>query len=66
MTLSLGLFAMVVFPFIIIIGLLSYYLGKRKTNTPVITAFLGAVSGVLPPLGLIYLMLLTLKNDIEN
>lgn len=65
MTLSSGLFAMVVLPFMILVGVLSYYLGKRKTNTPVIVAFLGALGGIFPPLGLVYLMLLSLKNDIE-
>jgi|TARA_R110000868_G_scaffold156442_4_gene383315 hypothetical protein len=66
MTLSPVLFAMAVLPFMIIVGVLGYYLGRRKTNTPVITAILGAIGGIIPPLGLIYLMLLTLKNDIEK
>ncbi|PKG73998.1 hypothetical protein CXF86_15030 [Shewanella sp. GutCb] len=66
MTLSPGLFAMAILPFIFLVGVLSYYLGKRKTNTPIITAVLGAVGGIFPPLGIIYLMLLTLKNDIES
>ncbi|GIU30562.1 hypothetical protein [Shewanella sp. MBTL60-007] len=66
MTLSPTLFFIAVLPFMIIIGALSYYLGKRKTNTPIITTTLGTISGVCPPLGLIYLMLLTLKNDIEK
>lgn len=48
----------------IVIGLVSYYLGHRKTQTPVITGLLGFVLGLVPLLGLIYLMVLVLKRDV--
>ncbi|ARD21220.1 hypothetical protein [Shewanella japonica] len=66
MTISVELLATVLLPFMMLFGVLAYYLGKRKTTTPVITAILGALSGIFPPLGIIFLMLLTLKNDKEK
>lgn len=48
----------------IVIGLVSYYLGRRKTQTPVITGLLGFVLGLVPLLGLIYLVVLVLKRDV--
>lgn len=48
----------------IVIGLVSYYLGRRKTQAPVITGLLGFVLGLVPLLGLIYLVVLVLKRDV--
>ena len=33
---------------------LSYYLGKKKTDMPVIATFIGGACSLIPPLGLIY------------
>ena len=43
-----------------------YYLGRRKTQTPILAGFLGAVLTLIPPLGLIYLVVLVLKKDINT
>ncbi|RUO18521.1 hypothetical protein CWE08_11430 [Aliidiomarina iranensis] len=48
----------------VIIGLVGYYLGRRKTQTPVLAGVLGFVLGLIPILGLIYLVVLMLKKDI--
>lgn len=48
----------------IVIGLVSYYLGRRKTRTPAIAGLLGFVLGLVPLLGLIYLGVLVLKRDV--
>lgn len=48
----------------VIIGFVSYYLGRRKTQTPIITGLLGFVLGFIPILGLIYLIVLVMKNDV--
>jgi hypothetical protein len=52
--------------FVIIITSLSYYLGKRKTQHPSITTFIGFLSSFILPLGLIFIAVLALKNDIES
>lgn len=56
----------VMFLSIIFIGFLSYYLGKRKTKTPKITALIGILLSFIPPLGLIYLAILVFKSDIHQ
>ncbi len=47
-----------------IIGFLAYYLGRRKTQNPVLAGFVGAFLAIIPPLGLIYLAVLLLKKDV--
>jgi len=51
---------------VIIITSLSYYLGKRKTQNAKTTTFIGFLSSVIPPLGLIFIAVLALKNDVSN
>lgn len=50
---------------IMVMGVLFYYLGKRKTHTPKKTALVGVLLSFILPLGFIYLVILILKNDIE-
>lgn len=52
--------------FIILITVISYFLGKKKTSTPKMTAFIGFLLAFIPPLGLIYIAFLVLKNDLEK
>jgi CDP-diglyceride synthetase len=52
--------------FVLIVGVLSYYLGRRKTQTPVIAALLGVVLSLFPPFGLVYLVVLLLKKDVNS
>lgn len=47
-----------------VIGLVSYYLGRRKTQTPFLAGVLGFFLGLVPILGMIYLVVLMLKNDV--
>jgi len=42
----------------------SYFLGRRKTETPKITAFVGFLTAFVPPLAIIFLMALVLKKDV--
>ncbi len=42
----------------------SYLLGRKKTNQPLIMALLGGVLAIMPPLFVIYLVLLVLKKDL--
>lgn len=44
----------------------SYLLGRRKTNQPFLMALIGGVLAVMPPLFVIYLVLLLLKKDVRS
>ncbi|QBY04387.1 hypothetical protein E2K93_08280 [Thalassotalea sp. HSM 43] len=51
---------------IIVVGALSFYLGKRKTQTPKLATFIGVLLSLIPPLGLVYIAILVLKNDVSQ
>lgn len=56
----------IVFYSMLIVGALSYYLGKRKTSTPKIATLVGIALCIVPPLNIVYLILLMLKNDFST
>lgn len=64
MNLSLIEMGLVLFVFMILIGIVSYVLGKRKTNTPIRAALLGFVFSFVPILGIIYIVYLIGKEDL--
>lgn len=51
--------------FALLVGVISYFLGRRKTQSPIMAGVLGAVLSIVPLLGLIYLVVLMLKNDVN-
>ena len=59
----LGYFVLVLFP---LFAAISYYLGKRKTSTPIVVAVIGGLLGLIPLFGLIFIAVLALKKDIET
>ena len=63
MSINATFIGQLVFYSMFIVGGLSYYLGKRKTSKPKITALVGVLLCVTPPLNLAYLIVLLLKND---
>ncbi|MGI2124547.1 glycosyltransferase 87 family protein [Shewanella baltica] len=58
-----GQFAIV---FALVMGALCYYLGRRKTQTPVLAGLLGVMLSIIPPFGLVYLVVLVLKKDVGS
>lgn len=52
--------------FMIIIGIISYIIGKNKSTTPVKAALLGTVFSVIPVLGIIYVFYLLNKEDLPT
>ena len=66
MNINATLIGEIIFISVIVIGALSYYLGKRKTSTPKMATLIGVLLSFLPPLGLIYLAVLVLKSDINQ
>jgi hypothetical protein len=63
MDFQLTFFGELVFYSIFIVGGLSYYLGKRKTSNARVATLVGILLCLTPPLNLVYLFVLTLKND---
>ncbi len=66
MNINATLYGEIVFVFIIIVSVISFYLGKRKTTNPKLTSLIGALLSFIPPLALIYLVVLVLKRDINH
>jgi FtsH-binding integral membrane protein len=52
--------------FALIMGAICYYVGRRKTQTPLLSALLGTVLSIMPPFGLVYLVALVLKKDLTS
>lgn len=48
-----------------IIARVSYHLGQTKTENPKTAAWIGFALSFLPPIALIYLVVLFLKQDID-
>ncbi|MBQ4834651.1 hypothetical protein J8L70_15595 [Pseudoalteromonas sp. MMG010] len=44
----------------------SYYLGKRKTTTPIVVALMGGFLALIPLLGIIFIMVLIFKQDLPQ
>lgn len=44
----------------------SYLIGRRKTDRPFLMALIGGVLAIMPPLFVIYLLLLLLKKDLPQ
>lgn len=65
MNINATLFGQIVVILALIMAGLCYYLGKRKTQTPLLAAVVGVLTAFIPPLALLYLAALVLKNDIR-
>lgn len=49
----------------VVFAIVGYKLGKRKSKTPLLISFIAFVSAIIPPIGLIFLMFLVFKKDLE-
>ena len=49
----------------VVFTVIGFYLGKRKTETPFLVSIIAFFSALVPPVGLIFLMVLVFKKDIE-
>ncbi|MGM0428769.1 MAG: hypothetical protein ACQEQ2_00520 [Pseudomonadota bacterium] len=65
MNFNATLLGQVILIFIPIIVILSYYLGKRKTQTPKLATLIGFILAFIPPLALVYIAALVIKNDVR-
>ncbi len=64
MDIDLAVFANFVFGWIIISTIITAMLAKRKTTTPILATVIGFLAAFLPPVSLIYIIVLVLKNDV--
>ena len=62
---DMGIFEIVIF-FVIALffSSISYYLGRTKTNNPVIAALIGFMLSIFPPFSLIYIVVLLLSKNV--
>jgi hypothetical protein len=65
MNLNATVVGQVIVIFALVVGVASYLLGRRKTQTPILAGVLGAVLSIVPLFGLIYLVVLMLKSDVN-
>lgn len=66
MSLSTTQLALLVLSLMVVIAVISFFLGKRKTNSPIKAAALGFIFTIVPVLGIIYVIYLANKEDIVN
>ncbi|WP_233009645.1 glycosyltransferase 87 family protein [Rheinheimera faecalis] len=66
MNIDATLYGQFVIIFALVMAALCYYLGRRKTQNPVLAGLLGAVLSLLPLFGLVYLMVLLFKKDLSS
>ncbi|WP_444912471.1 hypothetical protein [Microbulbifer sp. PAAF003] len=66
MNINISLIGQFITIFAIFIGIISYYLGRRKTETPILAAFIGVALSIVPVFGLVYVVVLMFKRDISN
>lgn len=66
MNVNLTLMGQIIFILIPVFAVISYFLGKRKTSTPIRMAIIGGLLALVPLFGLIFIAVLALKQDIET
>ena len=66
MNINATLFGQTIIILAIVFAVVGFYLGKRKTETPVLVSVLAFFSALMPPIGLIFLMVLAFKKDLPS
>ncbi|MEW9797144.1 hypothetical protein [Alteromonas sp. CYL-A6] len=66
MNINVTLYGQGILVLAIILGGIGYYLGKRKTENPALTAVIGFFCAFFPPFGAIFIIVLALKKDIVS
>ncbi|MBY6187344.1 hypothetical protein KUV89_12000 [Marinobacter hydrocarbonoclasticus] len=66
MSLNATLIGQVIFAWVVLSGVAGYWLARRKTHHPVIVGVISALTGLIPPLSLVVLLVLALKKEIHS
>lgn len=53
----------IAFVFIIIMPFLGYYLGKKKTNSPILVSVIAFFTGFIPPFAILFVLFLVFKKN---
>ena len=64
MTIDATLLGQILLVSAVITAVFGFILGRTKTTSPRLSATLGFFGGLFQPIGIIYLMILLLKNDV--
>ncbi|MFD2167885.1 hypothetical protein ACFSJY_16650 [Thalassotalea euphylliae] len=51
--------------FMLFMGAFSYYLGRKKSENPLLTMVVGTALSMIPPVGLIFIAILANRDDID-
>ncbi|MCF2915167.1 hypothetical protein L1266_02960 [Pseudoalteromonas sp. Cn5-37] len=66
MNINATLIGQIIVILIPVFAAISYFLGKRKTSTPIMVAVIGGLLALIQLFGLIFIAVLALKQDIET
>lgn len=66
MAINAALLGQFVLIFALVMAAICFYLGRRKTPRPVFSAVVGFFLALVPPLVLVYLVVLLLKKDLGS
>ncbi|MDC8832098.1 hypothetical protein [Alteromonas gilva] len=66
MNIDTTLLVQIILSAMLILTIVGYYLGKKKTGKPLLTAISLGVSGIIPIVALVYLLVLLFKPDIAG
>jgi len=64
MNINATLLAEFVIGLAVFMAAICFYLGRRKTETPILVSVIGFFTAVIPPIALIYLLILVFKRDL--
>lgn len=66
MAINATFFGQIIIVFAIFMAIMGYYLGKRKTQTPILTAIIAFFTAIVPLFALIFLAYLVFKDDLPK
>ncbi|MFC4701610.1 hypothetical protein ACFO4O_15755 [Glaciecola siphonariae] len=66
MNINATLFGQIAIVLAIFFAVVGYFLGRRKSKSPVLVSFCGFLCGFFPPFGLVFLLVLLLRKDIPK
>ena len=66
MNINATLIGQVIFLLAIVMPVLGYYLGRRKTETPILVAVVAFITAFIPPIALLFVIVLLIKQDISK
>lgn len=66
MNIGAEIFGQIAFFTAIVCAAIGFYLGRRKTHSPLLTALVGFFCGLFPPFGAVFIIVLALRKDLPQ